>query len=194
MTMNDNINTREKVMIDFVPTRDLVVFPNMTVYFDVGRSFSVKSIKSAMENDTPVFLAAQKDVNVERPEKKDCFSIGTVVRVKQIVRTGSVYRVLVEGVNRAKLINLFEHKYGYEAESASALIEAANILIANPTQELEAELEQEKSDAEEMEKAAGGQFCWSDYDCFTILHHDSPNDFNHECFWTYACIMIHFGS
>lgn len=44
-------------------------------------------------------------------------------------------------------------KYGYEAESASALIEAANILIANPTQELEAELEQEKSDAEEMEKA-----------------------------------------
>lgn len=114
--MNDNINTREKVMIDFVPTRDLVVFPNMTVYFDVGRSFSVKSIKSAMENDTPVFLAAQKDVNVERPEKKDCFSIGTVVRVKQIVRTGNVYRVLVEGVCKAKLLELFEHRNNYEAQ------------------------------------------------------------------------------
>ena len=49
-------------------------------------------------------------------------------------------------------------------------------------------------DPEEMEKAAGGEFCWSDYDCFTILHHDSPNDFHHECFWTYACIIIHFGS
>ena len=48
-------------------------------------------------------------------------------------------------------------KYGYEVESASALIEAANILIANPTQELEAELEQEQTDAEETGKAAKAQ-------------------------------------
>ena len=47
-------------------------------------------------------------------------------------------------------------------------------------------------DPEEMEKAAGGEFCWSDYDCFTILHHDSPNDFHHDCFWFYSCILIHF--
>ncbi|MBP3794184.1 MAG: endopeptidase La [Ruminococcus sp.] len=114
--MSEKTNIKKNIILDFVPTRDLVVFPNMTVYFDVGRNFSVRSIKNAMEKDIPVFLAAQKDVNVEKPEKKDCYSIGTVVRVKQIVRTGSVYRVLVEGVNRAKLINLFEHKYGYEAE------------------------------------------------------------------------------
>ncbi len=114
--MSDRVSIKNNVIMAFVPTRDLVVFPNMTVYFDVGRSFSVKSIKTAMENDTPVFLAAQKDVNVENPEKKDCYAIGTVVRVKQIVRTGNVYRVLVEGVNRAKLINLFERKNCYEAE------------------------------------------------------------------------------
>ena len=116
LTMSEKINIKNNVIMAFVPTRDLVVFPNMTVYFDVGRSFSVRSIKNAMENDTPVFLAAQKDVNVETPEKKDCYAIGTVVRVKQIVRTGSVYRVLVEGVSRAKLINMFERKNCYEAE------------------------------------------------------------------------------
>ena len=114
--MSDKINTKDTVIMAFVPTRDLVVFPNMTVYFDVGRNFSVRSIKNAMETDTPVFLAAQKDVNIENPEKKDCYAIGTVVRVKQIVRTGSVYRVLVEGLNRAKLINLIEHKTFYEAQ------------------------------------------------------------------------------
>ena len=76
--MSDKINIKENVIMAFVPTRDLVVFPNMTVYFDVGRSFSVRSIKTAMENDTPVFLAAQKDVNIENPEKKDCYAIGTV--------------------------------------------------------------------------------------------------------------------
>lgn len=114
--MSDKINIKENVIMAFVPTRDLVVFPNMTVYFDVGRSFSVRSIKAAMESDTPVFLAAQKDANIENPEKKDCYVIGTVVRVKQIVRTGNVYRVLVEGVNRAKLINMYQRKTCYEAE------------------------------------------------------------------------------
>ncbi|MBO5576256.1 MAG: endopeptidase La [Ruminococcus sp.] len=114
--MSDNINTKQIVIMDFVPTRDLVVFPNMTLYFDVGRSFSVKSIKNAMENDTLVFLAAQKDVNVERPEKKDCYSIGTVVRVKQIVRTGSVYRALVEGINKAKIVDIYEQRSNYKAE------------------------------------------------------------------------------
>ena len=65
-----------------------------------------------------------------------------------------------------------------------------------------AEEKSAQSDGEAIVKAARAMgydfaeadFCWSDYDCFTILHHDSPNDFHHECFWTYACIIIHFGS
>lgn len=48
-------------------------------------------------------------------------------------------------------------KYGYEVESASALIEAANILIANPTQELEAASEQEKPQSDESEKVDKAQ-------------------------------------
>lgn len=44
-------------------------------------------------------------------------------------------------------------KYGYKVESASALIEAANILVSTPTQDLEAEIEQGQVNANESEKA-----------------------------------------
>lgn len=45
--------------------------------------------------------------------------------------------------------------YGYETESASALIEAANILISTPTQALEAEVVKGESATEETEKEGG---------------------------------------
>ena len=48
-------------------------------------------------------------------------------------------------------------KYGYEVESASALIEAANILVSTPSQALEAETEQGTENANEVEKAAKAQ-------------------------------------
>lgn len=48
-------------------------------------------------------------------------------------------------------------KYGYEVESASALIEAANILASVPTQALEAEIEQGSENPNEGEKAEKAQ-------------------------------------
>jgi len=48
-------------------------------------------------------------------------------------------------------------KYGYEVESASALIEAANILASVPTQALEAEIEQGAENPNEGVKAEKAQ-------------------------------------
>ena len=48
-------------------------------------------------------------------------------------------------------------KYGYEVESASALIEAANILASVPTQALEAEIEQGAENPNEGAKAEKAQ-------------------------------------
>ena len=48
-------------------------------------------------------------------------------------------------------------KYGYEVESPSALIEAANILASTPTQAFEAAIEQGVENANEAEKVAKAQ-------------------------------------
>lgn len=115
--MKDKMNIKENNIIPFVPTRDLVVFPGMTMHFDVGRPMSIKSIKNAMEGNGYVFLCAQKDFNTERPEKSDLFKIGTIAKVRQIVKApNGIYRCLVEGVYKARLVSFYEHSDCYEAE------------------------------------------------------------------------------
>lgn len=117
--MKEKINIKDTAnpIYPCVPTRDLVVFPNMVMHFDVGRAGSVRAMKNALQNDGFVFLVAQKDVNVERPEKNDVYKIGTVAKVKQIIKTpNGIYRCLVEGVQKAKLVNLFDNDSSYEAE------------------------------------------------------------------------------
>ena len=118
--MKDRINIKESSnaqVYPCVPTRELVVFPNMVMHFDVGRPGSVKAMKNALQGEGYVFLVAQKDVNVERPEKNDVYKIGTIAKVKQIIKTpNGVYRCLVEGVQKAKLAELIDEDACYEAE------------------------------------------------------------------------------
>ncbi|MBR1392381.1 MAG: endopeptidase La [Ruminococcus sp.] len=100
-----------------VPVRDLVVYPNMVVHFDVGRSASVKAVKDAMRNGELVFLVAQKDSSVEEPELRDVFRVGTLASVKQIIKTpGGVYRCLVEGKQKARLTALKKSSGVYLAD------------------------------------------------------------------------------
>jgi len=100
-----------------VTTRELVVYPNMSMHFDVGRECSVKAVKNAMSTGIFVFLCAQKDASVEKPEKKDLYTVGTLCKVKQIIKSpGGVYRCMVEGVYRAKLVKFEQTEPFYSAK------------------------------------------------------------------------------
>ncbi|MDO4944640.1 MAG: endopeptidase La [Ruminococcus sp.] len=116
--MKERININEKVSVmPMIPTRDLVVFPNMTVHFDVGREMSIKSMLNARDGDGLVFLCAQQDLSVEKPTKKDLYKVGTIASIQQFVKTpAGIYRCLVKGVKRAKLISFYEKEDCYEAE------------------------------------------------------------------------------
>ena len=100
-----------------VTTRELVVYPNMSMHFDVGRECSVRAVKNAMSSGIFVFLCAQKDASVEKPEKKDLYTTGTLCKVKQIVKSpGGVYRCMVEGLYRAKLVKFEQTEPFYTAK------------------------------------------------------------------------------
>lgn len=115
--MDNRLNIANGRIMPMIPTRDLVVFPGMTVHFDVGRDMSVQSIINARNNDGYVFLCAQKDVNLERPKKKDMYKYGTIASVKQIIKTpGGVFRCLVRGIKKARLVEFYEREDCYEAE------------------------------------------------------------------------------
>ncbi|MFA9398007.1 MAG: LON peptidase substrate-binding domain-containing protein, partial [Clostridiaceae bacterium] len=103
--------------LPLIPLRGLTIFPYMVLHFDVGREKSIDALEEAMVKDQEIFLVSQKDAKIEEPEKEDIFSIGTLCSVKQILKLpGDTVRVLVEGQNRAELLNFTKKEPYLEAE------------------------------------------------------------------------------
>ena len=87
--------------------RGLAVFPDQTVHFDVGRTKSVRALEAAMKQEQTLLLIPQKDILVDDPKLIDLYSIGTVAKVKQVLKTqGENLRILVTGVCRGKITEL----------------------------------------------------------------------------------------
>ena len=87
--------------------RGLAVFPDQTVHFEVGRAKSVRALDEAMKKDQTLLLIPQKDISVDDPGLDDLYPIGTVAKVKQILRVhGDTIRVLVTGICRARIQHL----------------------------------------------------------------------------------------
>ena len=99
-----------------LPLRDIVVFPNMIVPLFVGRTKSIKALEYAEKNDKEIFLVAQKDANVDEPNLEDIYNFGTVATILQLLRLpdGTV-KVLVEGIERAKISHFLENQDFFEA-------------------------------------------------------------------------------
>lgn len=87
--------------------RGLAVFPDQTIHFDVGRPKSIRALEAAMKQDQTLLLIPQKDMLVDDPKLIDLYSIGTVAKVKQVLKTqGENLRVLVTGIHRGKIAEL----------------------------------------------------------------------------------------
>ena len=85
--------------------RGLTVFPDQTVHFDVGRFKSTLALEDAMKHDQTMLLLPQKSVVDDDPGFEDLYPIGTVVKVKQILKPqGENLRVLVTGQCRGRVV------------------------------------------------------------------------------------------
>lgn len=92
-----------------IPLRGIVVFPLQTAMFDISRPGSLRALEQVVEEQKRVFLVAQRDSAVENPHIENLYGVGTVARVRQVLRLpdGSL-RVLVGGERRALLVELLE--------------------------------------------------------------------------------------
>ena len=96
-----------KKIIPVLPLRDIVVFPHMVAPLFVGRKQSVNALNTAMSSDKKIFLLSQKNSDVDNPDKKNLYSIGTLAKVLQLLKLpDGTIKVLVEGISRAELENL----------------------------------------------------------------------------------------
>lgn len=90
--------------LPLLPLRGLLVYPTMVLHLDVGREKSIRALEQAMVDDNKILLATQEEVHIEEPDAEQIYSIGTVARVKQMLKLpNGTIRVLVEGLQRAKI-------------------------------------------------------------------------------------------
>lgn len=106
---------KEYIRLPLIPLRGLTIFPNMVLHFDVGREKSVVAIEEAMLNDENIFLASQRDPEIEEPTSENISKIGTLCKIKQIIKMpGDTMRVLVEGKVRGEIKEYFNNENYFE--------------------------------------------------------------------------------
>lgn len=88
-----------------IALRGTTILPDMIVHFDISRDKSVRAVEEAMLRDQNIFLITQKDPSVEEPGVLDLYKVGTIAKIKQVVKLPKhVLRILVEGLERAELL------------------------------------------------------------------------------------------
>src|ERR1700674_2880128 len=111
--------SREKAelkRVPMMPVRDMVIFPQMMQPFIVGREASVRALEEALAGEKKIFLATQHDASIDDPKPEEIFTVGTLANIVQSVKLpdGNI-RVLVEGVERAKIVQLTSEEGFYRA-------------------------------------------------------------------------------
>jgi len=102
--------TRLQETLPLVPLRDMVVFPHMMAPFVVGRESSIHALEAALATPSKrLFLAAQKNPQLDEPSPKDIYSVGVVATVAQSLKLPNGHiKVMVEGVRRARILSFEE--------------------------------------------------------------------------------------
>lgn len=104
-------------IVPLLPIRGITIFPHMVLHFDVGRAKSILALEEAMVRNQVIFLVTQKDHSVEDPGVEDIYRIGTVSKIKQILKLpGDTIRVLVEGLYRAEIQEIINEEPFFEAK------------------------------------------------------------------------------
>src|SRR5579883_2354007 len=113
LTSKEKSDTRRLPMM---PIRDVVIFPYMMTPFVVGRESSVRALEDAMASDKKIFLATQHDASTDEPRPNEIYSVGCVVNIVQSLKLpdGNI-KVLVEGVERAKVVSVTDEEGFFRA-------------------------------------------------------------------------------
>jgi ATP-dependent Lon protease len=121
----------ETKRLPMMPVRDVVIFPHMMTPFVVGRESSVRALEEALAGEKKIFLATQHDASVDEPRPDEIYSVGTIVNIVQSLKLpdGNI-KVLVEGMERAKIVSVAEDEgffravvktFGFKVEAGSQI-------------------------------------------------------------------------
>lgn len=110
-----SITLTKKVVINdmilpVIPIREGVLFPHTESVLTFGRQDSIAAIKQAKFTKNLVVLVTQKNANIENPETKDLYQIGTLAKVERVLNADDQINALVRGIARVKIENFIQIK------------------------------------------------------------------------------------
>lgn len=109
--------------LPLLPLKGVVLLPKSILPIIVGRNSSIKAVEAALKGTKNVFITAQKDPDIEVPQEKDVYAHGTRALILQTMKmsNGSL-KILVEGINRAKIVHFEESPAGFFLAECEELI------------------------------------------------------------------------
>ena len=88
----------KKMVLPTIALRGMTVLPDMVIHFDINRKKSIHAVEKAMQTNETIFLLTQKDIDTSNPVQDDLYSVGTVAKVKELIKLPKgIVRVLVAG-------------------------------------------------------------------------------------------------
>ena len=107
----EEITTENKPALNLplVALKDIVIYPRMTVNLDIGRKESANAVRKAGRGDRYLVTAMQKDPSQELPGTDDLYTVGTVIKISQMLQLpGGLIRILAEGVSRVRILKIMK--------------------------------------------------------------------------------------
>ena len=109
--MNDNTIIPDTLPI--LPLRNMVMFPNIILPINIGRSTSLQLIRQAYKQNAIIGIFTQRDPVTENPQQNDLYSIGTAAIVLKLLEMpDGTTTAIVQGKKRIQLDDiLYEDPY-----------------------------------------------------------------------------------
>jgi ATP-dependent Lon protease len=125
---------KDKKELPLIALKDMVVFPGMVIPISVRRPRSVKALNYSAKHGRLAVFVAQKEADIKKPKSSDLFSVGTVGKMREIVKQpdGTV-RILIEGTAKVKVVNFIQ-----EEPFIKVKVESIPLSLPKKTEKIEA--------------------------------------------------------
>jgi ATP-dependent Lon protease len=111
--LEDKPDLPELFEIAVLPLQNTTLFPETVVPLAVGRERSIKAVEFALSTEEKLIACITTktpDKNGNEAKYDDLFEIGTIVNIKRMMRNEDVLQLIVQGIDRVRIVEWLEEK------------------------------------------------------------------------------------
>lgn len=115
----------KQLTLPVIPIREGILFPSTESVLTFGRKISLNAIKDAEKNKSLVILLTQKSPQVNLPQGKNLYKIGTLATIERSLDTDGRVNALVKGIGRVEVTKFVSTKPVIRAQA----IELSDVVV-----------------------------------------------------------------